>query len=187
MRTAESMRRAAGRRPTLPQRHRARWVLLVVLLALIAAGIAVAALGRTFVGLADGTPALATLQGRGVAETTLVYDAHGHVIARLHGAIDRIVVASARIPTTLKQATVAVEDKRFYEHHGVDFRAIARAALIDLETGRPVQGASTITEQYVKNAYLRRRRHAARARCRRRSSPGSSRTAGPRTASSPPT
>ncbi len=54
----------------------------------------------------------------------------------------------------LKEATVAVEDRRFYEHHGVDFQGIARAALADLRAGRIVQGGSTITEQYVKNAYL---------------------------------
>ena len=59
-----------------------------------------------------------------------------------------------RIPRLLKEATVAVEDRRFYQHHGVDFEGIARAALADLRAGRVVQGGSTITEQYVKNAYL---------------------------------
>ena len=49
---------------------------------------------------------------------------------------------------------MAIEDKRFYEHHGIDFVAVARAPLADLLAGHVVQGASTITEQYVKNAYL---------------------------------
>ena len=97
---------------------------------------------------------LSELQRRDVAQTTLIFDRRGRLIARLHGAVDRVVVPSHRMPTSLKQATVAIEDKRFYHHHGVDFRAIVRAAIADLRSGHPSQGASTITEQYVKNAYL---------------------------------
>ncbi len=101
-----------------------------------------------------GMPPLSELQSQSLAQTTVVYDRHGAPIAQLHGATDRLVVASAEIPPALKNATVAVEDKRFYEHHGVDFIAVARALLADLVAGHVVQGASTITEQYVKNAYL---------------------------------
>ena len=54
----------------------------------------------------------------------------------------------------MKNATVAIEDKRFYHHHGVDFTGIARALVDDIKAGHVVQGASTITEQYVKNAYI---------------------------------
>ena len=54
----------------------------------------------------------------------------------------------------MKNATVAIEDKRFYQHHGVDFTGIARALVDDIRAGHVVSGASTITEQYVKNAYL---------------------------------
>ena len=61
---------------------------------------------------------------------------------------------SSQIPVALKQATVAIEDKRFYSHHGVDPISVARAALTDLRAGHVVQGASTIEMQYVKNAYL---------------------------------
>jgi len=49
---------------------------------------------------------------------------------------------------------VAIEDRRFYKHHGVDFTGIARALIDDIRAGHVVSGASTITEQYVKNAYL---------------------------------
>ena len=54
----------------------------------------------------------------------------------------------------MKQATVAVEDQRFYEHHGVDFQSLFRAIVADIRAGSTVQGGSTITEQYVKNAYV---------------------------------
>ena len=54
----------------------------------------------------------------------------------------------------LKDAVVAAEDKRFWEHKGVDARGVLRAAWTDYKEGETVQGGSTITQQYVKNAYL---------------------------------
>src|SRR5450756_3149205 len=54
----------------------------------------------------------------------------------------------------MKQATVAVEDERFYTHHGVDFQGVVRAMIENFRAGGVVQGGSTITEQYVKNAYV---------------------------------
>ena len=131
-----------------------RW--LGVSLSLLLAGIAlVAALGVAVLYSARGTPALASLL-RGVpAQTTVIYDSAGKPIADLHGSVNRVIVPSSRLPLSLKQATVAVEDKRFYsDFHGIDVTGVARAALADLLAGRALQGASTITEQYVKNAYL---------------------------------
>ncbi len=86
----------------------------------------------------------------------------------------------------MKNATVAIEDKRFYQHHGVDFTGIARALVDDIKAGHVVQGASTITEQYVKNAYIGADPTLC-ASSKRRCSPGSSKTAGPKTRSSPST
>jgi penicillin-binding protein 1A len=54
----------------------------------------------------------------------------------------------------MKDATVAIEDRRFYEHHGVDFMGIARAGVEDLRAGKVVQGGSTLTAQFVKQAYV---------------------------------
>ncbi len=132
-----------------------RW-LGVSLSLLLALSIAlVAALGVAVLYSARGTPALASLL-RGVpAQTTVIYDSAGKPIADLHGSVNRVIVPSSRLPLSLKQATVAVEDKRFYsDFHGIDVTGVARAALADLLAGRALQGASTITEQYVKNAYL---------------------------------
>ena len=67
---------------------------------------------------------------------------------------DRIVVAPAEVPTRLREALVAVEDRKFYRHHGIDLRAIARAAWVNLRSGRIRQGGSTITQQLVKNYFL---------------------------------
>ncbi|MFV0635711.1 transglycosylase domain-containing protein [Mitsuokella sp. WILCCON 0060] len=58
------------------------------------------------------------------------------------------------IPDSMQQAVVAVEDKRFYSHHGFDFEGILRAALVNLQSGEIEEGASTITQQLVKNLFL---------------------------------
>ena len=83
---------------------------------------------------------------------TYVYASDGHtVLAILRGSQSRVVLPASQISPLLGQAIVAIEDKRFYEHHGVDLRAILRAAWNDIR-GRPVQGGSTITQQFIKNA-----------------------------------
>jgi penicillin-binding protein 1A len=93
-----------------------------------------------------------------VAQTTLVYDARGRLVVALHGPEDRTPVPLARTSRWLRTAVVDTEDARFYDHDGVDWRAIARAAAHDLERGRVVEGGSTITQQYVKNVYASRER-----------------------------
>src|SRR6185503_19026913 len=67
----------------------------------------------------------------------------------------RVLVASDEIAPIMKQAVVAVEDKRFYEHNGVDVHGIVRALWQDIRSQSVVEGGSTITQQYVQNAYSR--------------------------------
>jgi len=132
-----------------------RWFALSLVLVLVLVVALVTALGVAVLYLARGTPAMASLLKAVPAQTTVIYDSAGKPIAHLHGAVNRVIVPSSRLPLSLKEATVAVEDKRFYsDFHGIDLSGIARAALADLKAGSTVQGASTITEQYVKNAYL---------------------------------
>ena len=76
------------------------------------------------------------------------------MLSILRGSQARIVVPSARISPWLKHSIVAIEDKRFYEHRGVDVRGMARALYADISNRGTVQGGSTITQQFVKNAYL---------------------------------
>ncbi len=132
-----------------------RWLGLILLLLVVVIVALAAALAVTVLYLARDTPALASLLKGVPAQTTVIYDGAGRPIAELHGSVNRVVVSGSRLPLSLKQATVAVEDKRFYsDFHGIDLAGIARAVLADLRAGRALQGASTITEQYVKNAYL---------------------------------
>lgn len=81
-------------------------------------------------------------------------------IARIHPlhAEDRVLVRLADVPPGLTEALIAVEDRRFYEHHGVDFIAIARAAWANVRERQIRQGGSTLTQQLVKNFYLGRER-----------------------------
>jgi penicillin-binding protein 1A len=86
-------------------------------------------------------------------QTTYLYDRNGQLLTTLHGAVDRTEVPLARISPNLVDAVIATEDHDFYNHPGVDVMGIARAAYTDLVKRSTVQGASTITEQLVKNVY----------------------------------
>ena len=85
---------------------------------------------------------------------TRLYATDGSEIAALQGFETFIPVAMADVPQSLKDAVVAVEDQRFYSHRGVDTRGVLRALWTNLMEWRAVQGASTITQQYVKQAYM---------------------------------
>ncbi|MRS12971.1 MAG: PBP1A family penicillin-binding protein [Actinobacteria bacterium] len=87
-----------------------------------------------------------------VAQTTKIYSADGVLLANLY-LENRQVVTLDRISPDLLHAVVAVEDERFYEHNGVDFPGIVRAAVTNLTTGR-TEGASTLTMQYIRNTIL---------------------------------
>ena len=81
-----------------------------------------------------------------------VYAADGRtILAVLRGSESRVLVQSDEINPWMKQAIVATEDRRFYEHRGIDLHGMARALLADLEHKAAVQGGSTITQQFVKN------------------------------------
>src|SRR2546423_739490 len=86
----------------------------------------------------------------------------GRVLSVLRGSQSRVILRSTEISPLMKQAIVAIEDKRFYEHRGVDLRGIMRAVWADVRGGRAVQGGSTITQQFVKNTYTKNQHSIAR-------------------------
>jgi penicillin-binding protein 1A len=95
---------------------------------------------------------------RVTAETTFLSDATGKPLARLVGTENRVKVPLASVPKVVVEAVVATEDHDFFRHGGVDPLGILRATLVDLRRGSSVEGGSTITQQYVKNAYVGRQR-----------------------------
>src|SRR5207253_6069758 len=84
-------------------------------------------------------------------QTSILFDDQGRVITALHAEQNRTVVPIEQIPTIMRNAVIAIEDQRFYEHRGIDVKAIVRAGLQNVKQGRIAQGGSTITEQLVKN------------------------------------
>src|SRR3954465_1849713 len=93
----------------------------------------------------------AQAQLRSAVNSTLL-SSGGQQIAKLTGNENRIVNTDAEISPNIKNAVIAIEDKRFYEHEGVDLRGMSRALWSDVTAGGAVQGASTITQQFVKNS-----------------------------------
>ena len=102
--------------------------------------------------VAQDLPSLETRQQYAQAENSVVYDAYNSKLATLTNNQGRILLESEEIAPVIKEAVVAIEDRRFYEHDGVDWQGIARAVWQDVASGSAEQGASTITQQFVKNA-----------------------------------
>ena len=93
----------------------------------------------------------------------VIYANDGHsVLAVLRGSESRVLVPSSQISPWMKNAIVAIEDRRFYEHRGIDLRGMARALWSDIQQKKVVEGGSTITQQFVKNAYVTNKRSIGR-------------------------
>ena len=86
--------------------------------------------------------------------TTKVYDSTGEVIADLHGEINRDITQLDQIPKHVRDAVIAVEDERFWQHQGLDLRSITRAATSNFRSESGTQGGSTISQQLAKNLYF---------------------------------
>ena len=103
-------------------------------------------------GLIDSAPDISQIDVIPTGYTTTVYDRDGNEIEHLIGAhSNRVYVGIDQIPKVAQQAFVSIEDERFYEHDGIDVKGIFRAAVIGLTSREFDQGASTITQQLLKN------------------------------------
>jgi penicillin-binding protein 1A len=88
-----------------------------------------------------------------LGQTTYIYASDGSRLASLNAGEDRELVKLEDVPEVVQQAVLAAEDKNFFEHSGVDPFGIARATWRDIRSGGNLQGGSTITQQYIKNAF----------------------------------
>jgi penicillin-binding protein 1A len=127
-------------------------------LAFVLLGLSLLALVSTVFGMmmavASDLPALENqAEYRAAKNSVLLADVKGNPeIARLTGNRNRILVEESEISPNIKNAVIAIEDERFYEHKGVDYQGIARALFQDILSRSAQQGGSTITQQFVKNA-----------------------------------
>ncbi len=101
-------------------------------------------------------PGYDELVERDVPESSKIYSRDGTLLYEFHGEFKRTTVGFDQISTHLKNATLAIEDKDFYNHGAVSLTGIARALMTNYQTGSVVQGGSTITQQFAKNALLNR-------------------------------
>lgn len=107
---------------------------------------------------AKTTVAASTLDTFRSSETSVIYDSKGKKISELKGEKDVYYLEGDEIPDYVKTAFLSIEDKKFYEHGGVDYLAILRAVIARIKNGRVTQGGSTITQQLVKNVFLTQER-----------------------------
>ena len=102
----------------------------------------------------NSAPPLSSLQPVQKGRSSAIYAADGSLIGFIRSDNIRQPVSEKALPQTLKDATVAIEDKNFFEHGAIDPEGIVRAAWEDVQAGAIVQGASTITQQLVRNLYI---------------------------------
>lgn len=139
-------------KPPKPKRPRLKKLrILFVLL-----GLAILALVSTVFGMmaavSQDLPAIYNFAQYKASKNSVLVDANGEVLGTLTSDENKILLRSGQISPNMKNAVVAVEDARFYEHDGVDFQGIGRALVKDILSMSAKQGGSTITQQFVKQA-----------------------------------
>ena len=105
--------------------------------------------------IAATAPDLSELKPADKGQLSVVYAVDGTRLGFIQSDVLRRVVPWRDIPVDVRRATVAIEDERFYKHDGVDLNAIVRAGIKNLESGKTVQGGSTITQQLVRALYIK--------------------------------
>ena len=131
--------------------------------ATIAGLAAVAAIGAGGAVFAYGSSCnLSALRPVKIGQNSFVYAANGSLLGSIPAERNRQAVRAKDMSRWVRKATVAIEDRRFYEHGGLDVEGIARAAVADVRAGRVVEGGSTITQQLVRNLYISNERTVKR-------------------------
>lgn len=111
--------------------------------------------------LSQGLPPVSGLENYEPALPTKIYDRHGQLITSFQ-VERRYLKPYNAFPKDMINATVAIEDERFYQHHGVDYIGIARSVFVNIKAGRIIQGGSTLTQQLARDLFLTRDRIAIR-------------------------
>lgn len=123
--------------------------------------IALTAVGSAFFSVLRMMPSSADIASYEPTESTKIFSSDGVLLADVYEE-NRQVVPISDIPKDLQNATVAIEDERFYKHPGVDLQGIARAVYQNLRRGHLAQGGSTLTQQLARNIYLSREKSVSR-------------------------
>ena len=129
-----------------------RWLLLLAIIAIV---VGLLAAGALYSVVSSRLPEVESLRNIELQEPMYVYANDGRLMA-LFGEMRRYPVDIAEVPEVVKQAFIAIEDNRFYEHEGIDYKGVARAVWLIAKTGSKegVPGGSTITQQVARQFYL---------------------------------
>jgi penicillin-binding protein 1A len=128
---------------------------IIITISVLIAGIVIAGLSAVgyVVGIANSAPQLNTLKPQDPGRLSTVYAADGQPLGIIQNDVLRIPIASSKMPRHVRDATVAIEDERFYRHRGVDFEGVVRAAFKNASSGKALQGGSTLTMQLIRTLY----------------------------------
>ncbi len=142
--------------PAIPDGRRSKPRLKKLRILFVLLGLGVLALVSMVFGMmmavSQDLPAIYNFAQYKAAKNSELFDSSGEPLGTLTSNQNKILLNSGQISPNAKNAVVAIEDARFYEHSGIDFEGIGRALVKDILSQSAAQGASTITEQFVKNA-----------------------------------
>jgi penicillin-binding protein 1A len=138
----------------LPQQRGNRIILYFIIFAAILSGL--------FLQILTQLPNVEAISIYSPSETTEIYASNGTILAKLHREENRYVVPLEKIAPILQKAVIAIEDERFYQHRGIDYQGILRAAVTNITKKRIHEGGSTITQQLARNLFLTKKKTITR-------------------------
>jgi len=156
---------ARHRRQRAVRRRRRRAAVLATAFAIVALGAAAVVGGGAAVfayGSSCDLDSLRISKANRIGQNSLVYAANGVLLGVIPAERNRQPVSVADMSLWMRKATIAIEDRRFFDHGGLDIEGIARAAVRDIRAGQIVEGGSTITQQLVRDLYISRERTVQR-------------------------
>ena len=136
------------------RRHGRRNAVVIAIIVLLGLPVLVAMSGYGAWEGFKGSCSLSSLQPVSIGQNSFVYAADGTLLGSIPAEHNRQPVSLSRVSPWMSKAVIDTEDKRFYQHGGVDYWGIARAAWRDATAGKVVEGGSTITQQVVRNLYI---------------------------------
>jgi penicillin-binding protein 1A len=134
--------------------HRSRLGLALMAIAVLVV-LAVLSVAGYVLAVASSAPDLSELKPQDKGSNSVIYAADGSRLGYVQSDTIRTPITWGQMPRVLRNATVAIEDEHFYKHRGVDYGAIIRAGVKNIESGGTVQGGSTITQQLVRELYIK--------------------------------